>query len=157
MFLNLSDVSCSEIYHEDAARWVSCNTTSTCIMEAWICDGKQDCLDNQDEKNCPSSGTAFTRNNQLLSRYCPHAQYMYHASVLMLHFFSYQVTNVRRLTCLSVRMATVVFPWAGNVMVTLIAWTNLMKSIAVCVIVNQIIYMYVLYKVFEVPVFKCRM
>lgn len=67
MFLNLSDVSCSEIYHEDAARWVSCNTTSTCIMEAWICDGKQDCLDNQDEKNCPSSGTAFTRNNQLLS------------------------------------------------------------------------------------------
>ncbi|XP_078324342.1 low-density lipoprotein receptor-related protein 1-like isoform X2 [Crassostrea virginica] len=50
------NVSCSEIYHEDAARWVSCNTTSTCIMEAWICDGKQDCLDNQDEKNCPSSG-----------------------------------------------------------------------------------------------------
>ncbi|XP_062600838.1 low-density lipoprotein receptor-related protein 1-like [Saccostrea cucullata] len=49
------DLNCSAIHHEDAARWVSCNTTSTCIMESWICDSKQDCPDGEDEKNCSGS------------------------------------------------------------------------------------------------------
>ena len=57
-FFLVSDLTCDiGVFGRTKEAVVSCNTTSQCILESWICDGVMDCWDNNDEKKCSNKTT----------------------------------------------------------------------------------------------------
>ena len=57
-FFLVSDLTCDiGVFGGTKEAVVSCNTTSQCILESWICDGVMDCWDNNDENKCSNKTT----------------------------------------------------------------------------------------------------
>lgn len=41
-----------EVYCSDMKTHYKCDSNSKCLLNSTICDGKPDCLDGTDERNC---------------------------------------------------------------------------------------------------------
>lgn len=46
-----SQVGC-DVYCSDMKNHYKCDSNSKCLLNSTICDGKPDCLDGTDERNC---------------------------------------------------------------------------------------------------------
>ena len=68
--LNCPPMSCDDEGDENGSGlpMIRCNTTTACISPSWICDGKNDCWNNEDEINCPPASAVNSKQSILASK-----------------------------------------------------------------------------------------